>query len=330
MEPFTGSISMIRRCLTFVIGAAIGATILVAPGYAAPRIVPEGNRHAEQPAVPGASKRRTAQLDTTFEHKYRQIMDLLRNDEALRRKIAATAARYDIDPVHMAGALVGEHTYNVDAYDRLQSYYVKAVAYASERFIFSHGGQDVLSFVSGSAFANCSEASGSYEVWSCREHVWDTVYRGRVVEGTRYPDERFSAVFFQPFFAGQTFGLGQISPLTALKMSDRVSRVSGFPEISADDPVGVYQAIMDPDRSLAYMAAIIDTSIEAYKRIANFDISGNPGITATLYNVGNPQMRAAALASRNRRGLQILPEENYYGWLVNDRIEELRALFPES
>jgi hypothetical protein len=73
-------------------------------------------------------------------------------------------------------------------------------------------------------------------------------------------------------------------------------------------------------------------SIDAYRDIAGFDISGNPGITATLYNLGNPRERAAALAAENRRREaagepQKLPEENYYGWLVNDRIADLQALF---
>lgn len=40
---------------------------------------------------------------------------------------------------------------------------------------------------------------------------------------------------------------------------------------------------------------------------------------------------AAALAQKNRQrasgGEQpLLPEENYYGWLVNDRIKDLQAL----
>lgn len=321
---------MIRRILTLVAGAALGLALVAGTTTAAPRLVPEGNRNAEQPAVPGASSRRTSQLNTTFEAKYRKIIDLLSEDAELRRKITATARRYGIDPIHMAGALIGEHTYNVDAYDRLQSYYVKAVAYAGESFRFAHQGESVTTFTARPEFANCEDAKGSYALWTCREHVWDTVFRGRKVDGRRYPDDRFSAVFFQPFYAGQTFGLGQINPLTALMMSDRVSRVSGFSTLSADEPIAVYQAIMDPDQSLAHMAAIIDNAIDAYRRIANFDISENPGITATLYNVGNPEMRAAVLAAKNRRGRQILPEENYYGWLINDRIEEIRALFPET
>nr|WP_099867194.1 DUF1402 family protein [Pararhizobium haloflavum] len=297
---------------------------------AAPRLVPEGNRHAEQPPVPGASSRRTAGSNTTFERKYQRIVALLASDETLRDKIRKVARQYGIAPIHMVGALVGEHTYNVDAYDRLQAYYVKAVAYAGERFQFGFEGENVLTFVARSEFANCGDADGSYRLWSCRERVWDTSFRGRAVNGQRFPDDRFSAVFFQPFFAGQTFGLGQINPLTALKMTDRVARISGFKRVSADDPIGVYQAIMDPDQSLAYMAAIISNAIELYRRVANFDISGNPGLTATLYNVGDADLRAAVLASKSRNGKQAVPEENYYGWLVNDRLDELRALFPES
>ena len=38
-------------------------------------------------------------------------------------------------PMHIVGAIVGEHTYNVDAYDRLQTYYVKAVAYLTSRSV---------------------------------------------------------------------------------------------------------------------------------------------------------------------------------------------------
>ncbi|TKB05897.1 MAG: DUF1402 family protein, partial [Mesorhizobium sp.] len=100
---------------------------------------------------------------------------------------------------------------------------------------------------------------------------------------------------FQPYYAGQTFGLGQLNPLTALQMSDLVHKVSGLPELDVGDPNAVYKTIMDPDLTLPYVAATIRKSIDAYKNIAGFDISGNPGITSTLYNVGNPEQRAYAL-----------------------------------
>ena len=94
----------------------------------------------------------------------------------------------------------------------------------------------------------------------------------------------------------------------------------------------VYETIMDPDLTLPYVAATIRKAIDAYRIIAGFDISQNPGITATLYNVGNPEARAAALRTENElrvgEGLESrLPEENYYGWLINEKLPELQTLF---
>ncbi len=308
------------------LGAAVPAMALAAT------VVPEGNRHAEQPAIPGASARRTAANKTTFDAKYAKVLALLRSDAKLRSKIRQSANQFGIDPVHVAGAIIGEHTYNVDVYDRLQTYYVKAVSYLSSAIDFEHDGENVLDFVKRPQFSACEGLGDSYALWTCRETVWDTRFRGRTVDGKAFPNRRFSAVFFQPFYAGQTFGIGQLNPLTALKMSDMVSRVTGARKLDAGDPNRVYETIMDPDKTLPYVAAALKTSIDAYRTIAGFDISKNPGITATLYNTGNAERRARALKQENaKRAAQgeepRLPEENYYGWLVNDRIGDLRALF---
>lgn len=294
--------------------------------------VPDGNRSAEQPPVPGASHRRTKALNSSFEEKYRRIRDLIDDDSRLKQKIERAARAYEIDPIHIVGALVGEHTYNVDAYDRLQSYYVKAVSYAKTEFRFGYKRESLDAFISRPQFDDCAEQTGSWALWSCRETVWESVFRGRRVDGTAWPDDRFSAVFFQPFFAGQTFGLGQLNPLTALKLTDRVNTVSGHGKLDHRDAAGVYQAIMDPDTTLAYMAASLRQAIDAYRDIAGFDISGNPGITATLYNIGMPDQRARRLAEENAKRaakgrVRQLPRENYYGWLVNDKIDDLAALF---
>ncbi|QRM56774.1 DUF1402 family protein [Sinorhizobium sp. BG8] len=289
-------------------------------------VVPEGNRNAEQPNVPGASVRRTKAGKTSFDAKYEKVRDLLASDRQLTGKIKSVARQYGIDPIHMVGAIVGEHTYNVDAYDRLQSYYVKAAAYAGDSFRFAYEGESIVDFVKRPEFSTCNGKSGSYSVWSCREAVWNRSFKGESVGGRSFPNNRFSAVFFQPFYAGQTFGLGQINPLTALMLTDAVVRVSGYDRLDEADAAGVYKAIMDPDVSLAYMAASIKQSIDAYKKIADVDISENPGVTATLYNVGNPEARASAFAKKRAAGEATWPEENYYGWLVNDKLAELRSL----
>ena len=51
--------------------------------------------------------------------------------------------------MHIVGAIVGEHTYNVDAYDRLQTYYVKAVSYLDSAISFSYDGETVTISSSG-------------------------------------------------------------------------------------------------------------------------------------------------------------------------------------
>ncbi|MBC2883966.1 DUF1402 family protein [Ochrobactrum sp. CM-21-5] len=312
-------------------GIALAVALTCQNAYAAV-LVPPGNRNVEQPSVPGASAKRTRELSTTYEKKYQKIYSLLKKDAALRSKIRSTAAAYGIDPIHIVGAVVGEHTYNVDVYDRLQTYYVKAMSYVSQGVNFGYNGESIGKFIKRSEFASCLKHKDSYSLWSCRESVWNKSFRGKTVSGKSYPNNRFSAVFFQPFYAGQTFGLGQINPLTALQMSDMVNRVSGLPKLDADDGNAVYKTIMDPDLTLPYIAATLKQSINSYRQIADFDISKNPGITATLYNTGGAEVRARTLANENAQRKaagqeRALPQENYYGWLVNTKIDELRSLF---
>ncbi len=302
------------------------ALVNSAPAFAM-QTVPAGNRHAEQPDIPGASIRRTKGTKSSFDLKYEKVHELLATDRELMSKIRKVSSAYGINPIHVVGAIVGEHTYNVDAYDRLQAYYVKAASYAGESFRFAYDGESVDEFVARPQFSECKGKADSYTLWSCREDVWESDFRGKTVGGTSFPNNRFSAVFFQPFYAGQTFGLGQVNPLTALMLSDLVARVSGYPKLNEKNAGAVYRAIMDPDISLAFVAASIRRSIDDYKEIAGMDISGNPGLTATLYNVGNSRQRAAALAAKNRgAGATVWPEENYYGWLINDKLDELKGL----
>ncbi len=322
-----------QRYLVNIFSLTICLVLLaVSVASSAVTVVPQGNRNATQPPIPGASSKRTKQTNSTFERKYAKIRDLLRRDAKLRAKIKKAANKYRIDPMHIVGALVGEHTYNVDAYDRLQSYYIKALSYATGGITFEYDGEDIDQFVRRREFDECQTLRESFALWSCRERIWESTFRNKNIGGQRFPNDRFSAVFFQPFYAGQTFGLGQLNPLTALKLSDMVSNVSGYGKLSHTNGDGVYKAIMNPDMTLAYVAAALRHSIDAYGTIAGFDISDNPGVTATLYNVGNPDVRARALARKNRKrkaqGLAPqLPEENYYGWLVNDKLSELRPLF---
>ncbi len=114
-------------------------------------------------------------------------------------------------------------------------------------------------------------------------------------------------------------------------VTDVVHAKAGQPLLTIDDAGQVYQQIMSPDTSLDYVAANIRVEIDIYKKIAGFDISQNPGITATLYNLGDAATRARELKAENdaraKKGLgPVYPQENFYGWLVNDKEAELRKL----
>jgi hypothetical protein len=74
--------------LNTVIATAIAFTMsfAVAPQAYSAEQVPKGNRNAQQPDVPGASKRRTQATKSTFDAKYEKIRDLIAEDDRLRRE----------------------------------------------------------------------------------------------------------------------------------------------------------------------------------------------------------------------------------------------------
>ncbi len=141
---------------------------------------------------------------------------------------------------------------------------------------FAYKGQSIEDFVARPEFADCTASADDYALWNCRDRIWRTVFQGKNVGGVDYPDDRFERVFFQPFYAGQTFGLGQLSPLAALSVSDVVHAKAGLPLLDMRQAPKVYAAVMDPDQTLNYMAALIASDIDAYRTIAGFDISDNP------------------------------------------------------
>ncbi|MGI9569339.1 MAG: DUF1402 family protein, partial [Desulfobulbia bacterium] len=254
--------------------------------------VPSGNRNVDQPPIPYGAISRTTKTKSNFDSKYAKIYKLLSSDRKLIRKIKKSAAIFKIDPIHIIGALVGEHTYNVDALDRMQTYYVKAMAYLGSDLTFKHGNEKITAFVNRPQFGKCRGFTNSYDLWSCRENIWNTSFRGKTVGGTSWPNDRFGRVFFQPLYAGQTFGLGQLNPLTALRVTDLVSKKTRSRKLNPKKAPEIYREIMDPNTTLNYMAAGIRISIDAYRAIAGFDISNNPGLTATLYNLGDVRNRA--------------------------------------
>lgn len=260
-------------------------------------------------ALPRATQERLRATRGKVPLKLQRTLTVLKSDRMIP-KIKRTAAAYGIDPIHIVGAIVGEHAFNYDIRDNLQQ-----VALQFGRRLrnveFECGGVPLETVLAQPQFAQCRGAS--YRYWTCADNVWFSQMRGKVVAGHKMPRRNLTEACFNPFATGQTYGLGQLSPVTALKMSD----LTKLPKLSYKDADRVYERIIDPDESLHVIAAVIVDSIRAYREVG-VDISNRPGITATLYNLGNPRERA-----RKSRGN---PKVNYYGAFVEDHIDVLYEL----
>lgn len=325
----------------FAVCAAVLAALFATTGlgYAAAAakpaliVVPADYHAKQQPRVFAGSNLLTAIRGSGgFKEKYAKVYGLLSRDKALIGKIKKAAATYNIDPIHIIGAIVGEHTYNIDTFDTLQAYYVKALEYVSANSVtFAYNGETAANLFARPQFAACQAMKTNYELWDCRQTVWNKSFFGHFVGGRRYPTDRLHRVFFRPAATGMTFGIGQLSPVAALMVTDLTHAKSGLPLLSIDNAPQVYQQIMNPDTSVIYIAAQIRAAIDMYRNIAGFDISQNPGITATLYNLGDAATRARQLRAinedRKAKGQPpMFPQENFYGWFANEKAPELRKL----
>lgn len=93
----------------------------------------------------------------------------------------------------------------------------------------------------------------------------------------------------------------------------------------------VLDAVTSVPGNLEYAAALIAEAQAAYRDLAGFDIRDNPGVLATLYQLGSPAVRARRLseenAARRARGHPVQPPHvNAYGAFVNRHAMEIAAI----
>ncbi len=305
--------------------------------YKAHRVVLKvkpGNTQATSPAIDPNSNTAKRKKRTQYNNKIRAIFSFFRREKELIGKIKTIAGKYKIAPIHMLGAIAGEHAFNVNVFDDVQKYAMKSIVFGGNRFVsFScrKCGLKLSEFLKLEPLKKCNPQKGSQKFWSCAENIWTSTYYNKKVGKKKYPRLRFNEAFFNPYALGQTYGLGQLSPLTALKATDTTHKMGGLKKLDISRPAEVYSHILDTDKNLHYIAATIRLAISNYRRIANFDISRNPGVVATLYNLGHVRNKAYALYRKNLKRLKArkklaYPEVNYYGWFVNARQKDLEKL----
>lgn len=325
--------------LLFATPLVCGAEAVSYEDYLDRRIVievPAGNRNVVRPAFKESKTLRLMRAargistDEAIESKYQHALRSLRARPEVFRLINRIAPLYGVRPVHVLGAIVGEHTFNVSIVDDVQKY----ALYMHRKWIeqYENNEHKIVDILRYPEFAGCDVPDSSdYEYWDCVSQVWQANFRGRIRYGKSFPDKNLVMTFFNPFGVGKTYGLGQMGPLTALRVTDVVHQIAGLPLLDPENISEVYRAILDMESSIHYIAANISVGIRLYRDIAGFDISGNPGVTATLYNLGAEKWRAYESYRLNLRRLKNhepvqYPAENHYGWLVNERRAALEAL----
>jgi hypothetical protein len=114
-----------------------------------------------------------------------------------------------------------------------------------------------------------------------------------------------------------SFGWGQLYMDAAMEAEPTMAKVEGRKKRTAEE---VAAALLKPEESIRYVAAVIKTIQENYKK-EGFDISDKPEILTTLYNLGGSRKRAI-----QARKLEREPRVNYFGFFVDKNISVLDAI----
>jgi len=320
-ENFIKTALVIGAILLFA--TSVQAQQVPTDAYSARQIiqVPPGNRFVTSPAYSRSVMKTISERMISPEDRFNGTLAILRSNN-FANVLERIAPQYGVTPIVVLAAIVGEHTFNTGIADFGQGIYMNMIkGWVS----FSSNKKSLATLVREPAFQQCHSLPSSYDIWNCFMSVWDAQYRGRG-GNSAYGMEM---AFFDPYFAGHTFGIGQLNPMRALMTADVVAQVRGRAPISIDNPEAVYTAILDTESNVHHMSASLAAIIRTYRKITGFDISTNIGVVATLHNLGGEVRRAQELKKRNDAHLakgQPLewPVENFYGWKMNEKEDVLR------
>ncbi|MCB0411381.1 MAG: DUF1402 family protein [Bdellovibrionales bacterium] len=248
-----------------------------------------------------------------------KAVGLVRN---MKGKIKKAATAFGIDPIHIAAAIAGEQALNVGGEDTAQYYALRLETFVDGWIGRNSGrGKELFNLISSAEYRDCNSKRSDYSFWTCVSAKWERS-TGRKM-GTP-----FSKYFFDPNGRGLTFGVGQMSPVRALMLTDKVSRV-GIRKLQFrynGDLGPIYEHILDPDTVVYYIAASIKTSIDAYAQYAGLDISMNPAITSTLYNTGKEYAKASSKGRLIKQsGRVVYPQANKMGRWVLQNLDTIEA-----
>ncbi|CAN5538389.1 DUF1402 family protein [soil metagenome] len=262
--------------------------------------------------LPRTAEARTALAKSLGPRKIPEIMKAL-DAEGLIKEAVRVSKRFKIDPVHILGPIVGENTFNGFIDRTIQNHYHQMFAKSDIETM----SQKMSQLTQAASGYGCFEAQiSNYWKWRCLlfYSTIDNSNGGMMNDG------------FYSIKGSGTFGIAQMQPFLLWSLNDIVVQTMGYRKFEVTDLESPMQIIFKNKEMLAYLAANAAVSIEVYKMVAGVDISNNPGITTTLYNVGDEYRRAYSFNQLRARGSGVeAPKVNYLGWYVNQFEGEIRS-----
>ena len=246
-------------------------------------------------------------LNSSFaETDMESLQEAIKTVRRIKNDIKNAGRVFGVNPEIVAGAILSEHALNVDWQDRWQD---RAIRNSWSRTLLTLPSNYKLAQLlqSDSVVNNCSNMSRAFNYWYC---VIRTRYALSFLLPTNQNYKNFTNEYFNPNGIGTTFGLGQLSPLRALMVTDIVADRTNIPEIDfLDGPsrTQLYNDLMNPSKVVYYTAATLAQAAAIYRN-HGFEVVDDLGVMVTLYNIGNERFHAD---KRRREGGN--PRPNYMG-----------------
>lgn len=294
------------------------------------QVIPEGNLgESEIPEFPSFTKiyiraMLAGQISASLQNNPTQfavalgkqkIKSILVNLESqgLIAETKRVAKIFKIDPIHILGPIIGENSFNGSIDRTLQDRYVKMF----QQKDFNAMNAKMNSIIDGNEIQTCmKENIRNYWKWRC------IIYYSTM---TANNSNRDLLKQYYSISGKGTFGIGQVQPFLLWSYNDLVHEKLGYPLFNITDSQKPMKIIFNNKEMLAYIGAMIYTSINIYRQFAKVDISRNPGLTTTLYNLGDEYQRAYYFNELKQQEPTALPQVNYMGWYVNRFAAEIRA-----
>jgi hypothetical protein len=243
--------------------------------------------------------------------KIPEIMQAL-DKEGLLEEAVKLSKVFQIDPLHILGPIVGENTFNGFIDRTIQDSYHK---------MFQKSDIEKMS-------ERMSVLASQIETEKCLSADISNYWKWRCVIFYSSMANNSNGDLIRSFYSiskSGSFGLGQIQPFLLWSLNDIVAEKTSYQRFDIRNMEKPMRIIFNNKEMLAYVAANAVMSIQVYKLIAGVDISQNPGLTTTLYNVGDEYKRAYMLNQVRLRNPDVMPQVNYMGWYVNQYESTLRS-----